>query len=226
MHRGTWSGMILQNRNRRTTDRMLSVSVTLAGVIAFFTVFAASGVASCASAAAHASTSGQVFPAFGMPSPQDQTSQPDADEQQTPSEESHDGKSPIVGFWKTTFTSGGVIVDVGFDQFHPDGTEISVDSPAPSFGNICSGVWEKTGRRHYSEVHPSFNWDASSGKVVSIFIQRVEIRVNRDGKSFSGTFTWDSYDFSGNLLPASHSEGSVTGERITVKGPFPFPFPF
>jgi hypothetical protein len=224
MHRGTWSGTILQNRNRGTTDPMLSVSVTLVGVIAFLTVFAGSGVASCASAA-HPVTSGQVFPGFGMASPQDQTSQTDADEQQTPSEESHDVKSPIVGFWKTTFTSGGVVVDVGFDQFHPDGTEISVDSPVPSFGNICSGVWEKTGRRHYSEVHPSFNWDVSSGKVVSIFIQRVEISVNRDGKSFSGTFTWDSYDFSGNLLPASHSEGSVIGERITVKGPFPFPFP-
>jgi hypothetical protein len=225
MHRETWSGMRLQNRNRRTTDRMLSVWMTLVGFMAFFTVFAANGVASCASAAAHPATSGQVFPGFAMPSPQDQTSQPDADEQQTASQESHDINSPIVGFWKTTFTSDGLVVDVGFDQFHPDGTEISVDSPAPSFGNVCSGVWEKTGRRHYSEVHPNFNWDASSGKAVSIFIQRVEIRVSQDGKSFSGTFTWDSYDFSGNPLPASHSEGSVTGERITVKGPFPFPFP-
>src|SRR4051794_11038858 len=102
MYRGTWSGMRLQNRNRRTTDRMPSVWMILVGFMAFFTVFAANGVASCASAAAHPATSGQVFPGFAMPSPQDQTSQPDTDEQQTASQESRDINSPIVGFWKTT----------------------------------------------------------------------------------------------------------------------------
>ncbi|HEX4770535.1 MAG TPA: hypothetical protein VH351_06885 [Bryobacteraceae bacterium] len=204
---------------------MLSVWGTLVGCTALLTVFAANGVASCA-AAAQAATGRQVFPGFATVSPQDQTRQPDADEQLSASEDSRDSNSSIVGFWKTTFIAGGLVMDVGFDQFHPDGTEISVDSPAPSFGNICNGVWERTGRRQYSEVHPAFNWDASSGKVVSIFIQRVEIRVSHDGKNFSGTFTWDSYDFNGNPLPDTHSEGSVTGERITVKGPFPFPFPF
>jgi hypothetical protein len=48
----------------------------------------------------------------------------------------------------------------------------------------------------------------------------------QDGKSFTGTFTWDSYDFKGNPIEGSHLAGTVSGERVTVKGTIPFPFPF
>ncbi len=36
---------------------------------------------------------------------------------------SHSDADPsIVGLWKTTFTSGGQVVDEGFDQWNSDGT--------------------------------------------------------------------------------------------------------
>jgi hypothetical protein len=162
---------------------------------------------------------GHAVPQLTNPIPQT------GDEDPRSPEEDHEVNPSIVGFWKTTFTSSDIVVDIGFDQFHPDGTENSVDSPAPSLGNVCLGVWEKTGRRDYSEIHPDFNWDPINGKPVSIFVQRVEVTISRDGKSFAGKFTWDSYDFSGKPLVDSHVEGTVTGERITVKGGVPFPFP-
>src|SRR5258708_3454515 len=100
---------------------------------------------------------------------------------------------------------------------------MSNDSPAPTAGNICLGEWEKTGPRRFKSVHPAYNynWDtpgitADGIKVVSIFIQIVQVTVSPDGNSFTGAFTWDSYDFNGNFLPGTHLDGTMTGKRITV----------
>jgi hypothetical protein len=74
-------------------------------------------------------------------------------------------------------------------------------------------------------VHPAFNFDSTGTTVVSIFIERVQVVIAPDGNSFTGAFTWDSYDFSGHPLPGTHLVGALTGTRITVGAPFPFPFP-
>src|SRR5215469_15427505 len=54
---------------------------------------------------------------------------------------------PIVGFWKVTY----LLPDgtgLGFQQWHSDGTEIhNADAPAAA-GNVCLGVWKKTGKYH------------------------------------------------------------------------------
>jgi hypothetical protein len=206
--------------------RRLTILGTVAGVIAFCTVFPQRANAQCGLGAALArKATGPAFNSLVNP-PQVDLAQPQSESEEHDAEE-HRGKPSIAGFWKTVFTSepDGAVVDVGFDQFHPDGTENAVDSPAPSSGNVCLGVWEKTGPRRYTDVHPSFNWDVASGKVVSIFVERLYLNVSRNGKKFSGTFTWDSYDFSGNPLDGSHVAGTVTGDRITVNDPIPFPFP-
>jgi hypothetical protein len=60
---------------------------------------------------------------------------------------------------------------------------------------------------------------------VSIFIERLNVTISRDGNSYQGSFTWDSYDFQGNLLSDSSVAGTITGTRIQVDSAFPFPFP-
>jgi hypothetical protein len=132
---------------------------------------------------------------------------------------------PIIGLWKGIWVSSGTTVDVGFEQWHSDGTEILNDTPPPASGNVCLGTWEKIGPRTYSLVHPAFNFDAAGTTVVSIFIEREQVTVSLDGNDFTGTFTWDSYDFSGQPLAGSHLAGTLTGKRIQVNAPFPFPFP-
>src|SRR5215469_10455957 len=132
---------------------------------------------------------------------------------------------PITGLWKVVFVSGGATVDVGFEQWHSDGTEMLNDTPPPASGNVCLATWEKTGARTYSLVLLAFNFDSTGTIVVSIFIERVQAVIAPDGNSFTGAFTWDSYDFSGHPLPGTHLAGAVTGTRITVGAPLPFPFP-
>jgi hypothetical protein len=132
---------------------------------------------------------------------------------------------PITGLWKVVLVSDSKTVDVGFEQWHSDGTEMLNDTPPPASGNVCLGTWEKTGPRTYSLVHPAFNFDSTGTIVVSIFIERVQATIAPDGNSFTGAFTWDSYDFSGHPLPGTHLAGAITGTRISVGAPFPFPFP-
>ena len=131
----------------------------------------------------------------------------------------------ITGLWKTTLVSGGAVVMVSFDTWHSDGTELALDGLfPPATGNVCPGVWEKIGMRTYSTVHPAFEYDPTGTTIVAIFIEREQITLSPDGDSFQGTFTWDSYDFQGKLLPGSVA-GTVKGTRINVGSDFPFPFP-
>ena len=144
--------------------------------------------------------------------------------------EAEDGPEPsIAGLWKTVFVSAGSVATVGFDSWHNDGTEFAYDSGPILGGTYCPGTWKKTGRRTFSTVHPSYNYDPVTGNPNSVFIERVHITLSKDGKTFAGTFTWDCYDFSGNLQTAGplacSIAGTLTGTRITVDGPFPFPFP-
>ena len=135
------------------------------------------------------------------------------------------GEAPsMTGLWKTVFVAGGAVVNLGFNTWHSDGTEWALDGGfAPAVGNVCPGVWKKTGNRTYRTVHPAFNYDASNTHIVSIFIERMRVTISRDGNSYQGSFTWDSYDFQGNLLPGS-VEGRITATRIQVGSAFPFPF--
>src|SRR5215469_4046960 len=198
-------------------SRMLVACIAVCGILA------GSARAQCGSAARKAAvlTPGlQISPDFA-------TSSPRASSQTgfTPAQNDDSSEITITGLWKVVFVSGGVTVDVGFEQWHSDGTEMLNDTPPPASGNVCLGTWEKTGPQTYSLVHPAFNFDSTGTTVVSIFIERVQAVIAPDGNSFTGTFTWDSYDFSGNPLPGTHLAGTVSGTRITVGTPIPFPFP-
>ena len=95
----------------------------------------------------------------------------------------------------------------------------------PQAATFASARGRRPGQETYSLVHPAFNFDSTGTVVVSIFIERMQVMIAPDGNSFTGAFTWDSYDFSGHPLPGTHLAGAVTGTRITVGAPFPFPFP-
>jgi hypothetical protein len=134
---------------------------------------------------------------------------------------SHDDAS-IVGLWKVDFISGGMIVNQGWEQWHSDGTEIMNDQNPPALGNVCLGVWEKTGRRTYKLVHPFWIFDPTGRTAVNVGIERVRVTLSPDGNRFTGTFTWDTYEFDGTLVPGDHVEGTIEGTRISVGSAFPF----
>jgi len=118
----------------------------------------------------------------------------------------------MVGLWKVAFVSGGYIVDQAFDAWHSDGTETLNDTPPPSTGNVCLGVWSQTGKV-YKLNHPSWTFDAN-GNLTGTAVIREQVTVDPHGNTFTGTFTVDVYDLSNNLL--YHLSGTVSGDRITA----------
>lgn len=138
----------------------------------------------------------------------------------------NDSEVTIVGFWKRIELTGGLLTDIGFNQFSVGGTELLNDSPPPATGNnICMGAWKRIGARTYTVVHPFFVFDDSGKKPIAISIERTHLTVSRDGNTFAGRWHQDNYDFSGNVLPGTHFEGTTSGTRISPGLPFPFPFP-
>jgi len=123
------------------------------------------------------------------------------------------GPVSIVGLWNLNFLSGGVVVDVAFDAWHSDGTEVLNDYTNPINGNVCLGIWEQTGARTYKLKHPSWYFDGS-GSLLGTVIIRETIRLSADGNSFSGTYSDDIYDVSGNFQ--EELSGQVKATRITV----------
>jgi hypothetical protein len=136
-----------------------------------------------------------------------------------------DSVDRIVGFWKVTTVSegnpgipDGTVLDAGFAQWHPDGTEILNSSRPAASGNFCLGVWKKTGAFHYTLNHFTLGSNPSTDTLSGRGQLREEIELDHGGDSYFGTFTSDGYDLSGNLLV--HRQGTLTGIRITVNTPF------
>ena len=117
----------------------------------------------------------------------------------------------IVGLWNITFTSGGQVVDVAYDVWHSDGTEILNDYTNPIEGNVCLGVWEQTGPRSYKLKHPSWSFD-NTGTLQGTVMIREKVTVSPDGNSFTGSYTYDVYDISGKFVVEYN--GQVKATRI------------
>jgi hypothetical protein len=129
-----------------------------------------------------------------------------------------DAHGSIVGLWNTTFLfgSGPEVYDQGFQQWHGDNTEMMVDNAVPpSLGNVCVGVWKQTGPRSYTLKHVTFNWD-NQGALAGTFVLKMTVTLERRGNVFSGSYTADSFDLEGKVIPDLHVEGNVRGQRITV----------
>ncbi|MGA2184824.1 MAG: hypothetical protein ABSH47_17530 [Bryobacteraceae bacterium] len=126
--------------------------------------------------------------------------------------ENTDGPGSIVGLWQITFVSGGQVVDVGFDAWHSDGTEMLNDTPPPATGNVCLGVWTQSGRMTYKLKHPSWTFD-NAGNLTGTAVIRETVTLGTTRNNFAGTFTIDFYDNSGNST--GNFTGQVQATRIT-----------
>ena len=128
--------------------------------------------------------------------------------------------APIVGFWHVKFISkgtgfipDGTVVDMGFSQWHSDGTEILNSSRPPATSNFCLGVWAKTGPSTYKLNHFALSSDLN-GNMIGPANIREDVTLDAYGTSYSGIFSISQYDTSGNLLV--HIVGDVKATRITV----------
>ena len=123
--------------------------------------------------------------------------------------------APITGLWKIQISlPNGTVIDNGYATWHADGTEILNSSRPPISGNFCMGVWKRTGRSTYKLNHFAMGWDPSGTVFIGPTNLKQEIVLDRSHNSYSGTFTVDQYDTSGNVI--AHLDGLVAGQRITV----------
>jgi hypothetical protein len=138
-----------------------------------------------------------------------------------------DDDSSIVGMWHVVFTaqsSNGAPVNFVFDDaivvWHKDGTEIMNSSRPAQDGNICLGVWAKTGKLKYFLNHIPWagndptNAPSGIGNPQAGAQLLEQIALSRDGKSYSGTFTLTAY--AANKQPVASFTGVLTATRITT----------
>lgn len=139
-----------------------------------------------------------------------------------------DDTDPIVGMWHVTFTAegnevgppDGAPIDNALVTWHSDGTELMNSARPAQDGDFCMGVWKKAGKNTYKLNH--FAWfandttNAPSGIGNPIGPTRLveQVSVSPDGKQYSGTFTLDAYDTSGNQI--AHIVGVISATRITL----------
>jgi len=139
---------------------------------------------------------------------------------------SNDGdqqRATIVGFWRATFVSEGstyipdeTVVDSAYVQWHSDGTEIMNSSRPPSTSSFCLGVWKRTGPFTYALTHFALSWNPDGTPLGTASINE-QVTLDRDGNTYTGSFTITQYDMSGNnVLPPTPIVGVVTGKRITA----------
>jgi hypothetical protein len=139
----------------------------------------------------------------------------------------------IVGMWRFSFVSDGnaypvqipygAQVDFGTQQWHDDGTEFIISGGrAPSSGDVCMGVWEKTGPRTYRMKHLALAYvssdstpPASPAMFLGPAIMHEKVVLSPSGKSFEGTFTIDQFA-KDEITLIEHISGTVTATRFTV----------
>jgi hypothetical protein len=143
---------------------------------------------------------------------------------QAQGEEKHDSRVTVLGLWKEVAFSGGVLNDIGFQQFSAGGTELLNDVGAFDSGtNFCVGAWKRVGPRSYDIVHTFYLFEGK--KAIGVSIAKSHLIVSRDGNRFRGTWTQDNFDLSGNLIPGTHFDGTMRGTRIAPGLDYPFPLP-
>jgi hypothetical protein len=193
------------------TNVMLNGKIALA-MIALGTVFAVGGKAECGIANALLTPRSTLANLNSLNASMNPLGSETPLTPQVPTEAEATSDAPIAGLWNVTFTSGGQVVDQGFDLWNSDGTEILNDTPAPASGNVCLGVWTRTGQT-FKLKHPSWTFD-SNGNLNGTVIIREKITLDPRGQNYYGMFILNAFDLHGN--PLYSVTGQISAQRITV----------
>lgn len=136
--------------------------------------------------------------------------------------------APIVGLWafkyiskgnlKTLGIPDGAIVDGGNTLWYADGNENTVSGVrAPDTGDVCLGVWKRTGERTYELNHIGLSWDPVKNVPAGPAFIKQHVTLAEDKNSYSGTFTINQLGPDGKTpaLPAL-IKGTIVATRVTI----------
>lgn len=122
-----------------------------------------------------------------------------------------------VGLWHALFLlgNGPDKYDESFQTIHADGTEMMISNGLPpALGNVCVGIWKQDGGT-LTLRHMTWNW-GGDGQLAGTFMMIVTFRLDRGGRSYSGTWSAKNYDVDGTLIPELNADGIVRAVRVTV----------
>lgn len=130
-----------------------------------------------------------------------------------------EGMFPIVGLWHVIYTNGAdqSTFNDTFDSWHDDGLEFESAFLAPAGGNVCVGVWKRTGPRTVALHHVGwlFNPSTPTATATNSFTLDEVITVADDGTTYSGNFTFKIWNLDGTPTPVEVT-GTIAATRITV----------
>lgn len=123
--------------------------------------------------------------------------------------------SSIVGLWHIRFVVNDQTIQEAFQLWNTGGTEVHNPNVDPRSGNVCLGVWKRSGdKTTYTLTHRVWNYDSDGNFGGTINLSET-ISLGDHGTTHSGSFTLDFYDPSGNFL--FEVPGNVVAERIPVQ---------
>ena len=121
----------------------------------------------------------------------------------------------IVGLWHIVYTqANGDPFGQSFKEWHSDGTEFENVDHSAIVGNICFGVWKQLGNRTVRLHHTGWTFDTGGNPTGTFTIDEIEV-VAPNGMSYTGSFTFKTYDVNGNFTGVEVT-GTIAARRITV----------
>jgi hypothetical protein len=120
----------------------------------------------------------------------------------------------IVGLWHVIYTANNSVFAETLKQWHSDGTEFENVDHNPAIGGVCLGVWKQVSVRTVRLHHLGWLFNAD-GSPAGTFTQDETDTVAPNGLSYTGTFTFKTYDVNGNFS-GFEATGTIAASRITV----------
>ena len=114
------------------------------------------------------------------------------------------------------------VIDSALVVWHSDKTEIMNSGRPPQDGDFCMGVWEHTRNSNKYKLN-HFAWGSNAfptdppteiGPPAGPTHIVEEVTLSPDGEHYTGPFTLDAYDTSGNI--STSFTGVITATRITM----------
>ena len=137
-------------------------------------------------------------------------------------------RAPIVGLWEFKYISkgnektldipDGAVIDGGITLWYADGNENTVSGVRdPGTGDVCLGVWKRTGDWSYELNHVGLSWDPTKHAYVGPAFIKQHVTLADDRKSYTGTFTINQLSPDGKTpaLPAP-IKGTITATRVSI----------
>lgn len=123
-------------------------------------------------------------------------------------------QNSIVGLWQVIYTANNSLFAETLKQWHSDGTEFENVDHNPAIGSVCLGVWKQVSVRTVRLHHVGWLFNAD-GSPAGSFTQDETDTVAPNGLSYTGTFTFKTFDVNGNFS-GFDATGTIAASRITV----------